>query len=194
MKKRKNTPQPDAAQAISSPPAREPIEAPSANKIAGVITIITAPRLAGASARSAPESPRSPLPLDQAKSEPQPHARREPPALPRVATLGAAPASALRIEAAAPTASARAPVATPTERRPRRSRRLVRGGGERPPARAPAPAGPASGSCRCLGRHSGAEGFHRAAARESKDDRGQVAAGSGRLQRAVFEFDPAFWE
>ena len=120
MKKRKNTPQPDAAQAISSPPARDPIEAPSANKIAGEIPIITAPRLADASARSAAESPRSPLPLDQAKSEPQPHARREPPALPRVATLGAAPASALRIEAAAPTASARAPVATPTERRPRR--------------------------------------------------------------------------
>ena len=120
MKKRKNTPQTDAAQAISSPPARDPIEAPSANEIAGEIPIITAPRLADASAPSAAESPRSPLPPVAAKSEPQPHARREPPALPRVATLGAAPASALRIKAAAPTASARAPVATPTERRPRR--------------------------------------------------------------------------
>jgi hypothetical protein len=121
MKKRKNTPQTDdAAQAISSPTARDPIETPSAAETAGAIPLMTALKLTDASAPSPAESPRPQLPPEPAKSDPQPHARKEPPVLPRVATLGAAPASALRGEAAAVTASAKAPVATTTERRPRR--------------------------------------------------------------------------
>src|SRR5262249_45788088 len=52
--------------------------------------------------------------------EPAAPARREPPVLPRVATLGTAPISVPRIEAAAPAQTIKAPAAATTERRPRR--------------------------------------------------------------------------
>jgi hypothetical protein len=127
MKKRRNTPQTDAAaDAMSGGTTAGPIDPPSATDIAQECAMIArecaiapAPKIADASGPAAAESCPQP-PRETAKAEAEPQARREPPVLPRVATLGAAPISAPRVEAAAPAPSIRTSAANVGERRPRR--------------------------------------------------------------------------
>jgi hypothetical protein len=126
MKKRRNTPPTDAAaEAILSPMTEAPIESPSATDIAEECATIArecaiagAPKPANASVPPAREVPPQ-LPLEARKIEAEPQARREPPALPRVATLGA-PISMPRTETAAPAPTVKIPAAAAGERRPRR--------------------------------------------------------------------------
>jgi hypothetical protein len=122
MKKRRNTPPTDA---ILSPTTEAPIESPSATDIAEECamiarecTIAGAPKPANAPVATAREVPPQ-LPLEARKIEAEPQARREPPVLPRVATLGA-PISMPRTETAAPAPTVKIPAAAAGERRPRR--------------------------------------------------------------------------
>jgi hypothetical protein len=121
MTQHRNTPQPDdAAQASSSGTANHPVDAARASEMAGEIPIIAAPGLADAAAPGAAESPRPQTPPEAARIEAQPHARKEPPVLPRAAILGPPPSSAPRVEAPAPAPNAGTPAAAANERRPRR--------------------------------------------------------------------------
>jgi hypothetical protein len=126
MKKRRNTPPTDAAaETILSPTTEAPIDSPTATDIAQECAMIArecaiagAPKPASASLPTAREVPPQ-LPLEARKIETGPQARREPPVLPRVATLGA-PISMPRTETAAPAPTVKIPAAAASERRPRR--------------------------------------------------------------------------
>jgi hypothetical protein len=128
MKKRRGTPPTNAAaEAILSPTTEAPTESPSATDIAEECAmiarecaIVRAPKPANASVPTAGEIPPQ-LPLEAPKLAAGLQARREPPALPRVATLGA-PISMPRTETAAPSPAptVKIPPAPPIERRPRR--------------------------------------------------------------------------
>jgi len=121
MKQHRNTPQPDAAaQASSSETANHPVDAARASEMAGEIPIIAAPGLADAAAPAAAESLCPQTPPEAARIEAQPHARKEPPILPRAAILGPPPSSAPRVEALAAAPNAGTPAAAANERRPRR--------------------------------------------------------------------------
>jgi hypothetical protein len=121
MKQHGNMPQADdAAQASSSGTANHPVDAARASEMAGEIPIIAAPGLADAAAPAAAESPRPQTPPEAARIEAQPHARKEPPVLPRAAILGPAPSSAPSVEARASAPKASGPAAAANERRPRR--------------------------------------------------------------------------
>jgi len=120
MKKRRNTPQHDgAAETSSSGSANRPVDPARANEMAAEIPIIAAPRLADASAPAAAASPGQRTLFDAARTEAQPHARREP-LLPRAAILGPPPGSAPRVEAQVSAPNASTPAAAANERRPRR--------------------------------------------------------------------------
>ena len=123
MKKRRNPPPTDAvAEAIANP-----TEQPSATDIAEECAMIArecaiagAPKPSNASSTIATESP--PEAANEAPKiaiGPAAPARREPPVLPRVATLGA-PISVPRIEAAAPAQAIKTSAPAASERRPRR--------------------------------------------------------------------------
>lgn len=117
MKKRRNAPQFDgAAEASLSGSANRPVDPTCANEMAAEIPIIAAPRLAHASAPAAGESPGPRTLFDIARTEAEPHARKEPPLLPRAAILGPPP----RVEAQASAPNASTTVAAANERQPRR--------------------------------------------------------------------------
>jgi hypothetical protein len=121
MKKRRSTPQLDgSAEASSSGNANRPVDPARANEMAAEIPIIAAPRLANASAPAAAEFSRPRTLFDAARTEAEPHARSEPPLLPRAAILGPPRSSAPRVEAQASAPNAGTPAAAANERRPRR--------------------------------------------------------------------------
>src|SRR5947209_15061759 len=118
MKKRRNTPQPDAAaQASASAVSIDPTATVPVSEIAGEMPDIAAPKLA------VPQPPSIPSPGAARRLEPAPvetsYARAEP-VLPRAATLGASPSSALRTEAPGRTPPPKAAAATDNVPRPRR--------------------------------------------------------------------------
>src|SRR5439155_27342547 len=90
----------------------------SANDRVGEIPSVASPGMAGAPA-AAVEVPGPRTAPEAAGIRAQPHARNEPPVLPRVAILGAPPSSGLR-ETSRPGSSAGTAAAAATERRPRR--------------------------------------------------------------------------
>jgi len=118
MKKRRNTPQADAAaEAGASAVSIDPGTTVPVSEIAGEMPDIAVAKLAVSEAPSI-QSPGAQPRLEPAPAE-TPHARNEP-VLPRAATLGASPSSAARAEAPGRTPPARAAAATDNVPRPRR--------------------------------------------------------------------------